>query len=427
MEETEFSYRPRIVDSALKRKIRGKGAVLIEGPKWCGKTTTAEQISNSVLSVDDPATVKANITVSEIDPEKLLAGEQPRLLDEWQVAPKLWDAVRHHVDHHKGQGQFVLTGSSVPADVSETIHSGTGRFGWIVMRPMTLFESGDSTGEVSLGALFESSEISGYSDLNLDRLAFLICRGGWPESVDMEPDVALDQAFDYIDAVIRKDMSRVDNIRRDPQKVRSLLRSYARNIGTQISQAAISADISSNGTTTVNEETVSEYLQALRKLYVVEDMKAWNPNLRSKTAVRTSDTRYFVDPSLAAASLRVGPSDLMKDLNTLGFFFEALVVRDLRVYAESLDGDVYHYRDNLENECDVVIHLRNGRYALIEVKLGGESLIEEGVETLKGVLRRIDTSKMGEPAFMAVVTGTDRYAYKRDDGIMIIPIGTLKN
>lgn len=427
MEETEFSYRPRIVDSALKRKIRGKGAVLIEGPKWCGKTTTAEQISNSVLSVDDPTTVKANITVSEIDPEKLLAGEQPRLLDEWQVAPKLWDAVRHHVDHHKGQGQFVLTGSSVPADVSETIHSGTGRFGWIVMRPMTLFESGDSTGEVSLGALFESSEISGYSDLNLDRLAFLICRGGWPESVDMEPDVALDQAFDYIDAVIRKDMSRVDNIRRDPQKVRSLLRSYARNIGTQISQAAISADISSNGTTTVNEETVSEYLQALRKLYVVEDMKAWNPNLRSKTAVRTSDTRYFVDPSLAAASLRVGPSDLMKDLNTLGFFFEALVVRDLRVYAESLDGDVYHYRDNLENECDVVIHLRNGRYALIEVKLGGESLIEEGVETLKGVLRRIDTSKMGEPAFMAVVTGTDRYAYKRDDGIMIIPIGTLKN
>ena len=427
MKETEFSYRPRIVDSALKRKIRGKGAVLIEGPKWCGKTTTAEQISNSVLSVDDPTTVKANITVSEIDPEKLLAGEQPRLLDEWQVAPKLWDAVRHHVDHHKGQGQFVLTGSSVPADVSETIHSGTGRFGWIVMRPMTLFESGDSTGEVSLGALFESSEISGYSDLDLDRLAFLICRGGWPESVDMEPDVALDQAFDYIDAVIRKDMSRVDNIRRDPQKVRSLLRSYARNIGTQISQAAISADISSNGTTTVNEETVSEYLQALRKLYVVEDMKAWNPNLRSKTAVRTSDTRYFVDPSLAAASLRVGPSDLMKDLNTMGFFFEALVVRDLRVYAESLDGDVYHYRDNLENECDVVIHLRNGRYALIEVKLGGESLIEEGVKTLKGVLRRIDTSKMGEPAFMAVVTGTDRYAYKRDDGIMIIPIGTLKN
>ena len=427
MNETEFSYRPRIVDSALKRKIRGKGAVLIEGPKWCGKTTTAEQISNSVLSVDDPTTVKANITVSEIDPEKLLAGEQPRLLDEWQVAPKLWDAVRHHVDHHKGQGQFVLTGSSVPADVSETIHSGTGRFGWIVMRPMTLFESGDSTGEVSLGALFESSEISGYSDLDLDRLAFLICRGGWPESVDMEPDVALDQAFDYVDAVIRKDMSRVDNIRRDPQKVRSLLRSYARNIGTQISQAAISADISSNGTTTVNEETVSEYLQALRKLYVVEDMKAWNPNLRSKTAVRTSDTRYFVDPSLAAASLRVGPSDLMKDLNTLGFFFEALVVRDLRVYAESLDGDVYHYRDNLDNECDVVIHLRNGRYALIEVKLGGESLIEEGVETLKDVLRRIDTSKMGEPAFMAVVTGTDRYAYKRDDGIMIIPIGTLKN
>ena len=400
---------------------------MIEGPKWCGKTTTAEQVSKSALSVDDPSTVNANKTLSEIDPERLLTGDHPRLLDEWQVAPKLWDAVRHHVDHHKGQGQFILTGSSVPADISETIHSGTGRFGWLVMRPMTLYESGDSTGDVSLASLFESQPISGCSDLDLDRLTFLICRGGWPESVDMEEDVALDQAFDYIDAVIRNDMSRVDNIKRDPQKVRMLLRSYARNQGTQISQASISADISSNDTEGVSEETVSEYLQALRKLYVIEDMKAWNPNLRSKTAIRTSDTRYFVDPSLAAASLRIGPQDLVNDLNTTGFFFEALAVRDLRVYAESLDGDVYHYRDNLDNECDVVIHLRDGRYALLEVKLGGERLIDEGVKTLKNVLRRIDTDKMGEPAFMAIITGTERYAYRRDDGIIILPLGALKN
>ena len=348
-------------------------------------------------------------------------------MDEWQVAPKLWDAVRHHVDRHKGQGQFILTGSSVPADISETIHSGTGRFGWLVMRPMTLYESGDSTGDVSLASLFESQPISGCSDLDLDRLTFLICRGGWPESVDMDDDVALDQAFDYIDAVIRNDMSRVDNIRRDPQKVRMLLRSYARNQGTQISQASISADISSNDTEGVSEETVSEYLQALRKLYVIEDMKAWNPNLRSKTAIRTSDTRYFVDPSLAAASLRIGPQDLINNLNTTGFFFEALAVRDLRVYAESLDGDVYHYKDNLDNECDVVIHLRDGRYALLEVKLGGERLIDEGVKTLKDVLRRIDTDKMGKPAFMAIITGTERYAYRRDDGIIILPLGALKN
>lgn len=427
MDEGSFSYRPRIVDSALKRKLRRKGAVLIEGPKWCGKTTTAEQVSKSTLSVDDPSTVNTNKILSEIDPERLLTGDHPRLLDEWQVAPKLWDAVRHHVDRHKGQGQFILTGSSVPADISETIHSGTGRFGWLVMRPMSLYESGDSTGDVSLASLFESQPISGCSNLDLDRLTFLICRGGWPESVDMDDDVALDQAFDYIDAVIRNDMSRVDNIRRDPQKVRMLLRSYARNQGTQISQASISADISSNDTEGVSEETVSEYLQALRKLYVIEDMKAWNPNLRSKTAIRTSDTRYFVDPSLAAASLRIGPQDLINDLNTTGFFFEALAVRDLRVYTESLDGDVYHYKDNLDNECDVVIHLRDGRYALLEVKLGGERLIDEGVKTLKDVLRRIDTDKMGKPAFMAIITGTERYAYRRDDGIIILPLGALKN
>ena len=427
MDEGTFSYRPRIVDSALKRKLRGKGAVLIEGPRWCGKTTTAEQVSKSVLSTDDPSTIDANRTLSEIDPERLLTGEQPRLLDEWQVAPKLWDAVRHHVDRHKGQGQFVLTGSSVPADMSETVHSGTGRFGRIVMRPMTLFESGDSTGEVSLASLFESQQVSGCSELDLDRLVFLICRGGWPESVDMDDDIALDQAFDYIDAVIKIDMSRVDGIKRDPQKVRTLLRSYARNQGSQISQASISADISSNDVTSVSEETVSEYLQALRKLYVVEDMKAWNPNLRSKTMIRTSDTRYFVDPSLATASLRIGPRDLMNDLDMLKSLFEALAVRDLRVYAESLDGDIYHYKDNLDNECDIVIHLRDGRYALLEVKLGGERLIEEGVETLKDVLRRIDTDKMGEPAFMAVVTGTERYAYRRDDGILILPLGALRN
>lgn len=427
MAETDFSYRPRIVDTALSRKIRGKGAVLIEGPKWCGKTTTAEQISHSILSVDDPSAVKTNITLSEIDPERLLAGEQPRLLDEWQVAPKLWDAVRHYVDHHKGQGQFILTGSSVPTEVSNLIHSGTGRFGWIVMRPMTLFESGDSTGDVSLGELFEDQEITGTSKIEIERLAFLICRGGWPESVDMEEDVALDQAFDYIDAVIRADMSRVDNRKRDQQKVRALLRSYARNMGSQISQASLSSEISSNSSSGINEETVSDYLQALRKLYIVEDMKAWNPNLRSKTAIRTSDTRYFVDPSLAAASLRVGPKDLLKDLNTFGFFFETLAVRDLRVYAESLDGDIYHYRDNLGNECDMVIHLRDGRYALIEVKLGGDASIEEGATTLKKVLKKIDTDRMGKPSFMAVVTGTDRYAYKRGDGILVIPIGTLRN
>lgn len=427
MKGEESSYRPRIVDSALRKKLKGKGAILIEGPKWCGKTTTAEQVSGSVLPVDDPSRFGNNKTMSEIDPENLLIGGQPRLLDEWQVAPRLWDAVRRHVDHHKGQGQFILTGSSVPADTSEIVHSGTGRFGWLMMRPMTLFESGDSTGDVSLASVFESNNASGCSNLDIERLAFLICRGGWPGSLEMDDDVALAQALDYIEAVTRSDMSRVNGKSRDSQKVRMLLRSYARKQGTQTSQASISADISVNETVGVSEETVSDYLRVLRMMYVVEDMKAWRPNLRSKTAIRTSDTRYFVDPSLAVASLRMGPKDLLNDLNTMGSMFETLAVRDLRVYAESIDGDVYHYRDNLGNECDAVIHLRNGRYALIELKLGGKTLVEEGAKTLKDVLRRIDTDRMGEPAFMAVVTGTGNYAYRRDDGVLVIPIGALKD
>ncbi len=427
MKGEEFSYRPRIVDSVLRKKLKGKGAILIEGPKWCGKTTTAEQVSGSVLPVDDPSRFGNNKTMSEIDPENLLIGEQPRLLDEWQVAPRLWDAVRRYVDHHKGQGQFILTGSSVPADTSEIVHSGTGRFGWLMMRPMTLFESGDSTGDVSLASVFESNTASGCSNLDIERLAFLICRGGWPGSLEMDDDVALAQAFDYIEAVTKSDMSRVDGKSRDSQKVRMLLRSYARSQGTQTSQASISADISVNETVKVSEETVSDYLRALRMMYAVEDMKAWRPDLRSKTAIRTSDTRYFVDPSLAAASLRIGPKDLLNDLNTMGSMFETLAVRDLRVYAESIDGDVYHYRDNLGNECDAVIHLRNGRYALIELKLGGKTLVEEGAKTLKDVLRRIDTDRMGEPTFMAVVTGTGNYAYRREDGVLVIPIGALKD
>lgn len=427
MDDEGFLYRPRVIDSTLSRKLRGKGAVLIEGPKWCGKTTTAKHVSNSALLVDEPRYANYNIQMSEIDPEKLLEGEQPRLLDEWQVAPKLWDAVRHHVDNHKGQGQFILTGSSVPVDRSKVLHSGTGRFGWVVMRPMTLSESGDSTGDVSLKSLFESTDVSGSSNIELERLTFLICRGGWPASVDMDDEVSLNQAFDYVGAIVRSDMSRVDNRERDPHKVEALLRSYARNQGSQISQAAISADISSNGPVRVSEETVSEYIRILRKLYVIEDLKAWNPNLRSKTAIRTSDTRYFVDPSLAAASLRIGPNDLINDLNTLGFLFEALVIRDLRVYSEALDGDVYHYRDSRGIECDAVIHLRNGKYALIEVKLGGQTLVEEGAATLKKVLGSIDTDKMGEPSFMAVITGTGPYAYRRKDGIYLIPIGALKD
>ena len=420
-------YRQRIVDSLLDRKLRSKGAVLIEGPKWCGKTTTAKQLSNSVIRLDEPEIKNDYLLMAELEPKRILDGKTPRLIDEWQVAPTLWDAIRHRVDDVKGYGQFILTGSSVPADMSKVIHSGTGRFAWIRMRPMTLFESGDSTGEVSLKDLFESNLISGASEMDIGKLSFLTCRGGWPEIVDMDKDVALEPATDYVEGVMRRDINLVDGIPKDYQRVKALMRSYARNQGEQISFSKISADISVNETSTVSDDTISTYVSALKKLFVVEDLPAWNPNLRSKAAMRTSDTRYFVDPSIAVASLGIGPGDLIRDTDTFGFFFETLVIRDLRVYAQSIDGEVYRYHDNRDNECDAVIHLRNGRYALIEIKLGGEKLISEGVTSLNSVLRNIDVEKMGEPSFMAIIVGIGRYAYRREDGIYIVPIGCLRD
>ena len=420
-------YRQRIVDSLLDRKLRSKGAVLIEGPKWCGKTTTAKQLSNSVIRLDEPEIKNDYLLMAELEPKRILDGKTPRLIDEWQVAPTLWDAIRHRVDDVKGYGQFILTGSSVPADMSKVIHSGTGRFAWIRMRPMTLFESGDSTGEVSLKDLFESNLISGASEMDIGKLSFLTCRGGWPETVDMDKDVALEPATDYVEGVMRRDINLVDGIPKDYQRVKALMRSYARNQGEQISFSKISADISVNETSTVSDDTISTYVSALKKLFVVEDLPAWNPNLRSKAAMRTSDTRYFVDPSIAVASLGIGPGDLIRDTDTFGFFFETLVIRDLRVYAQSIDGEVYRYHDNRDNECDAVIHLRNGRYALIEIKLGGEKLISEGVTSLNSVLRNIDVEKMGKPSFMAIIVGIGRYAYRREDGIYIVPIGCLRD
>ena len=400
---------------------------MIEGPKWCGKTTTAKQLSNSVIRLDEPEIKNDYLLMAELEPKRILDGKTPRLIDEWQVAPTLWDAIRHRVDDVKGYGQFILTGSSVPADMSKVIHSGTGRFAWIRMRPMTLFESGDSTGEVSLKDLFESNLISGASEMDIGKLSFLTCRGGWPETVDMDKDVALEPATDYVEGVMRRDINLVDGIPKDYQRVKALMRSYARNQGEQISFSKISADISVNETSTVSDDTVSTYVSALKKLFVVEDLPAWNPNLRSKAAMRTSDTRYFVDPSIAVASLGIGPGDLIRDTDTFGFFFETLVIRDLRVYAQSIDGEVYRYHDNRDNECDAVIHLRNGRYALIEIKLGGEKLISEGVTSLNSVLRNIDVEKMGEPSFMAIIVGIGRYAYRREDGIYIVPIGCLRD
>ncbi len=421
-------YKKRIADSILQRKLEGKGAVLIEGPKWCGKTTTAEQIAKSFLYMNDPKNKNQNVTMSEIDPQRLLKGAVPRLIDEWQIAPKLWDAVRYEVDHRGELGQFILTGSAVPPDTKEITHSGTGRFSWLTMRPMSLYESGESTGEVSLTDLFFSpSSVSGFTRMDLDRLAFTVCRGGWPQAIGLRDEIALDQAIDYYDGVVHSDINRADNVQKNPERVKRLMRSLARNQGTQTPNTVIGEDIRVNDEESLNEETVSAYIGALKKIFVVEDMPAWNPNLRSKTAIRTSDTRYFVDSSIAAAALGIGPDDLIADLKTFGLLFETMAVRDLRVYADSLNGEVYHFRDKDGLECDAVIHLRNGSYGLVEIKLGGDKLIEEGVGTLRTLKNKIDTSKMKEPSFLMVLTGTGDFAYRRPDGVYVVPIGTLKN
>lgn len=421
-------YKIRITDKILQRKLKGKGAVLIQGPKWCGKTTTAERFSNSVLYMSQPEEVEQNLLLADINPSILLSGDVPRLIDEWQIAPKLWDAVRYEVDHRNDEGQFILTGSAVPAKMQDTSHTGTGRFSWMIMRPMALFESGESNGDVSLGDLFSNKEnIAGINKLTIEDIAFLCCRGGWPRSTFMEKEIALDQAFDYIDGVINSDISRVDGVSRSPERVRNLLKSYARNIGSQVTNETIKDDLANNDSETLSTDTIYSYISALKKIFVIEDSPAWNPNLRSKTAIRTSDTRYFVDPSIATASLGLGPNDLINDLKTFGLVFETLCIRDLRVYAESLNGSVYHYRDSLGLECDAVIHLRNGSYGLIEIKLGGDKLINEGAENLLKLSNKIDTDKMKQPSFLMILTATGNYAYQRNDGVYVVPIGCLKD
>jgi len=422
------NYRRRIADAVLAKKLAGKGAVLIEGAKWCGKTTTAEQIAQSVLYMSDPERVEQYLTLADINPQRLLQGNVPRLLDEWQIAPKLWDAVRFEVDHRDEMGQFILTGSAVPPSMESVRHTGTGRFAWLRMRPMSLYESGESNGSVSLKELFSSpAALSGNSELNFDRLAFLTCRGGWPRAVSLPDDVALEQAFDYYDAVVNIDASRVDGVAREPERVKRFMRSYARHQGTQAANTVICDDIKNNDVATLDYDTLLSYLNALKKIFVIEDMNAWNPNLRSKTAIRTSDTRYFVDPSIATAALGLGPADLISDLNTFGLLFETMCVRDLRVFSDSMGGQVYHYRDKSGLECDAVIHLRNGSYGLVEIKLGGDRLISEGAESLLALSSKIDTGKMKSVSFMMVLTGTGDYAYRRKDRVYVVPIGCLKD
>lgn len=422
-------YKPRIADKLLSDSLEAFGAVLVQGVKWCGKTTTSVHHAQSVLYMDEPNQKAQNLALAQTNTKRLLEGETPRVIDEWELAPELWDAARFEVDHRDTHvGQFIFTGSAVPKekDKKKIFHSGTGRFDWITMRTMSLWESGDSTGDVSMGALFDGVIPDGVSHITMDRIAYLTCRGGWPGALTLSDNAALRVSRAYLKAVVNSDISRVDDVKRDPDLMMRIIRSLARNQGEQIPYTTIRTDVLSNENVQLSDDTVENYVKVLKCMFLEEDMRAWNPNLRSKTAIRTTDTRYFVDPSIATAALGLGPNDLLNNLIDFGFYFETLVVRDLRVYADALDGEVFHYRDKAGLECDAVLHRRNGSYGLIEIKLGGADNIEKGATTLKDLAGKIDTTKMKEPSFMMVITGIGQYAYRREDGVYVVPIGCLK-
>jgi predicted AAA+ superfamily ATPase len=419
----EKTYLSRFCDAELQIALQSAGAVLIEGAKWCGKTRTASIVSGSVLSMQDPDNAAANKVLADTKPSLLLKGETPRLIDEWQVAPVLWDAVRYEVDRRQETGQFILTGSAVPVD-NATSHTGTGRISRMLMRPMSLYESLESSGSVSLRDLFVGNqEVEGISGLSIENIAFVLCRGGWPASLRLSDSYALRMSRDYVETVINHDVSRVDDVEKNPERIRMLLRSLSRNISTLANHQTIKSDLESTDLT-LSDKTISSYLNALRRIFVVEDLPAWSPSLRSKTAIRTSAKRHFVDPSIATAVMRLNPDILLKDFEYFGFLFEALCTRDIRIYAQANDGDVFHYRDKGGLESDLIVRLRDGRWAAIEVKLGNKQ-IEEAAGNLLKLQSKINEDKMGKASFLMVITG-GQYAYRRKDGVLIVPIGCLK-
>ena len=417
-------YLNRIVDKALDDALEASGAVLIEGPKWCGKTRTGAEKASSVLYMQDPDHTSSYLKTADTKPSILLQGDTPRLIDEWQEAPVLWDAVRFAVDQRQKPGQFILTGSAVPKD-DAVRHTGTGRISRMLMRTMTLFESSESNGNVSLKDLFNGN-IDGdcISTLSIENLAYALTRGGWPASIGEKQSVALRRVYDYVDAVINSDISRVDGIEKSPARVRALMRSLARNISTTATIETIRGDIAANEEA-ISEKTIASYINALRRIFVIEDLPAWSPAMRSKTTIRTSPKRHFSDPSIATTVLRATSDALLHDFNTFGLLFESLCIRDLRVYAQANDGEVFHYRDKSGLEADAVIHLKDGRWAAVEVKMGAKE-IEMATENLKYLRDKVNHDKMKEPSFLMVLTATE-FGYRRDDGVYIVPIGCLRD
>ena len=422
-------YKGRVVDGILDFLLECMGAVLIEGPKWCGKTRTGEEHAKSAIKLQDPDNVEKYRAAAKAKPSVLLEGPTPRLVDEWQDFPILWNAVRHIVDERGDDGLFILTGSAVPREErregESPRHSGTGRIARMRMRPMSLWESGDSTGEISLSALFDGAgEASGRSRTGIDELAHLVCRGGWPQTVlAKSPRAAYVKSASYVDEVVHEDVHRVDGVERNPDRVRNLLRSLARNISTLATSETILQDLRVNDPT-FSEKTLSSYLNALRKIFLVEDVPAWSPSLKSRLAIRSAAKRQFVDPSVATAVLGATPRRLLNDFRSFGALFESLCVRDMRVYAQPLDGEVRHYRDQTGLEADMIVALKDGRWGAVEVKLGAGD-IDVAAEGLKKLRDKVDVGRMGHPSFLMVLTGTD-LGYTRPDGVVVCPLGCLR-
>lgn len=419
-----MKYLPRVVDSEIDELMEIMGAVLIEGCKWCGKSTTGSCHAKSIIEFQNPDKKQEYDEIKNTKPSLFLKGEKPRMFDEWQMYPVVWDSIRTDVDHSRLKGQYILTGSAKPSE-GQIMHTGTGRISRVLMRPMSLFESGESTGEVSFNDILEGKDISGVSNLSLEDIASIIIRGGWPASIEVKSDAKYRFAQEYVKSLIHEEIKKVDNVERNPEKMRNVLRSLARNISTPVSNTTLENDVKNSFDDDISRPTLADYLNTLEKLFVIEDVNVTNLNFRSKYAIRTRPKKYFVDPSIATAILEMKPNDLIKDLNTFGFMFESLCIRDLKIYTQHYGGDITFYRDEKDFEIDAILRTSSGKWGAIEIKLGA-GYIDLAANNLLKFKNRVDIKKCGEPSFLMVLTGAN-YSYKRDDGVYVVSIGTLKN
>ncbi len=422
-----MKYIRRYVEKDIERALRSSGAVMVVGPKFCGKTTTSMLFQKSFIKLNTNSRIK----LARLNPQQVLEGDKPRLIDEWQTVPEIWNYVKEDLDNEYQFGKYILTGSSTPVDKTEIHHSGAGRITSVKMRPMSLFESGESKGSVSLIDLFDGKPLEKFDENNgftLQDVAFLTCRGGWPISVISDKSVSLDVTRNYYNSLFVFEDCDNENFRnKRPEVLKMILRSYARNISSETSKQSIIEDVKQTNERSMDTKTFDDYLEALQDLYIISDIEAWNPNIRSKTSIRSTPTRHFVDTSIACRALNIFPEDLMRDLESFGLFFEDMAVRDLSIYAQTHGGEVRHYRDKAGLECDAIIHLEDGRWGAVEIKLGGDRLIEDGAKSLSTLKNKIaEKSSERSPAFMMILTAQGPL-YQREDGIFVVPINCLKD